>query len=101
MKPKARSNADDAPPFQTMKTKTKPKSQNQRLLSYLKRHRKGITTMEAFQHLGICRLSERIREIEGMAKACAGYPFYEQAHLINRTKERHGLSNVTRYKLAR
>ena len=36
---------------------TKNKSQTQRLLSYLKKNRKGITTMEAFSELGICRLA--------------------------------------------
>lgn len=80
---------------------TKNKSQTQRLLSYLKKNRKGITTMEAFSELGICRLSQRIREIEGMAKEINEYPFLVQAHRITRHKERHGNSNVVRYKLAR
>jgi hypothetical protein len=38
-------------------------SQLPRLLAYLKAHN-GITTLEASDHLRICRLSERIRELE-------------------------------------
>ena len=38
-------------------------SQNSRLLNYLKIH-DGITQLESFNGLGICRLSERIRELE-------------------------------------
>lgn len=71
------------------------KTQNQRLLAYLRKHRKGITQLEAFTELGICRLSERVREIEGTAcevpQCC-----------ITRTRETapNG-ATVTRYKLAR
>lgn len=39
-------------------------TQNQALLSYLKRHKKGISTLEAVVKLGILRLSERCRELE-------------------------------------
>jgi len=68
-----------------MKTKT----QNQRLLDYLRKHKKGITTMEAFSELGICRLSERIRELELQC-------------LFTRTRETTpGGATVTRYKLAK
>lgn len=85
-----------------MKTATPKKSQCQRLLAYLRKNRRGITTMEAFQHLGVCRLSERIREIEAMAKETKEYPFLEAAHRITRTRETapNG-STVTRYKLSR
>lgn len=38
-------------------------TQNAKLLSYLETH-DGITTFEATLRLGICRLSERIRELE-------------------------------------
>jgi hypothetical protein len=37
-------------------------SQNARLTSYLQRN--SVTQLEAFSALGICRLSERIRELE-------------------------------------
>ena len=38
-------------------------AQNARLLCYLQAG-KGVTQLEAFNSLGICRLSERIRELE-------------------------------------
>jgi hypothetical protein len=38
-------------------------TQNAKLLAYLESH-DGITTFEATLNLGICRLSERVREIE-------------------------------------
>ncbi len=68
----------------------KNKTQNQRLLAYLKKHRKGITQIEAFTALGICRLSERVRELE------------TEQYDITRTRETapNG-ATVTRYKLAR
>ena len=39
-------------------------SQNSRLLLYLEAHPDGLTQLEAFNALGICRLSERCRELE-------------------------------------
>ena len=38
-------------------------TQNGKLLNYLQTH-EGVTQLEAFNGLGICRLSERVREIE-------------------------------------
>jgi hypothetical protein len=84
-------------------TKTK-KTQCQRLLSYLRKNRKGITTMEAFQHLGICRLSERIREIEAEGHLQEGWTHdtWIPKHHITRTRElAPNGATVTRYKLAR
>lgn len=82
---------------------TKNKSQTQRLLAYLKKNRRGITTMEAFSELGICRLSERIRELDGAAVSWIekGKPWEPGCKVIKivKKKERHGLSNVVRYKL--
>jgi hypothetical protein len=81
-----------------MKTK---QTQCQRLLAYLKRHKKGITTMEAFQHLGICCLHKRIGELEHteIGTSYLNYPIYPE---ITRTRERTpGGATVTRYKLAR
>lgn len=40
-------------------------SQNAKLLSYLQTH-SSITTLEAMTHLGVCRLSERVRELEAL-----------------------------------
>ena len=39
-------------------------SQNGKLRAWLESHGNGITTLEASDNLRICRLSERIREIE-------------------------------------
>lgn len=39
-------------------------SQNGLLLQFLEEHRGGITQLQAFTELGICRLSERIRELQ-------------------------------------
>lgn len=40
----------------------KKRSQVERLISYLKRHRRGISTREAMVTLGICSLHSRIYE---------------------------------------
>ena len=85
-----------------MKTKT----QNQRLLAYLRKNRKGITTMEAFTELGICRLSERIRELEqtetGKVEATGPMKWKASTYEITRSRETtQGGATVTRYKLAR
>ena len=40
------------------------KTQCQRLLAYLRKNRKGITTMEAFEHLRITCVHKRIAELE-------------------------------------
>jgi hypothetical protein len=71
----------------------KNKTQNQRLLAYLKKHRKGITQIEAFTVLGICRLSERVRELSN---------YHPEYYAIHKTRETapNG-ATVTRYKLAR
>jgi len=87
----------------------KARTQNQRLLAYLKKNRKGITTLEAFTELGICRLSERIRELEGdtadfpeSVAAMLQQQGYQGFPTITRTREKTaGGATVTRYKLAR
>ena len=85
--------------------KTATKTQNQRLLAYLRKHRKGITTMEAFANLGICRLSERIREIQGVYPVEITHQVKDQNDPVIRiTKTRETTptgATVTRYKLAR
>ena len=40
-------------------------TQNARLLAYLEAH-DGLTQLESFNALGICRLSERVRELEAL-----------------------------------
>lgn len=48
-------------------------TQNQALVSYLKRNKSGITTYEAVTKLGICRLSERVRELQSEGKRIGKY----------------------------
>jgi len=38
-------------------------TQEQTVLRYLERHKKGLTTIEGFEKFGITRLSERIRRL--------------------------------------
>ena len=89
-----------------MKT-PKKQSQRQRLLAYLKKHRKGITTMEAFEHLRITCVHKRIADLEsiGTWEPDPYDPICEsfiQTHIITRTPERTASGSiVTRYKLAR
>ena len=58
-----------------------------RLLSYLETHN-GLSQLEAFNALGICRLSERIRELESL-----GYV------LEHRPEKTPGGARVIRYVL--
>ena len=86
-----------------MKTTAK-KTQCQRLLAYLKKNRKGITTMEAFEHLRITCVHKRIGELEEVGRwdYSSVVPQWIQAHFITRTPERTASGSiVTRYKLAR
>lgn len=76
-------------------------TQNARLLQYLKKNKRGISQLEAFNKLGICRLSERIRELQGWGKQL--YRSGEShciSHQSERVKTRYGYATVTRYKLA-
>ena len=86
----------------TAKTK---KTQCQRLLAYLRKNRKGITTMEAFRELGITCVHKRIGELEEVGEWQAGiygHGRFVQKHTILRTPERTATGSiVTRYKLAR
>jgi hypothetical protein len=62
-----------------------------RLLHYLETQG-GVTQMEAFTALGITRLSERVREMEGLG--------YVIAHQPEKVPTRDGRTvRVTRYKL--
>ena len=65
-------------------------TQNAQLLNWLESHNNGITTLEASDNLRICRLSERIREIERLG------------FLIEHEPERTaGGARVIRYRLQR
>lgn len=41
-------------------------SQNKTILKYLQKHKKGITSIEAFQKFDITRLSGRIHDLRAM-----------------------------------
>ena len=65
-------------------------TQLETLKSYFKR-RKTLTQMEAFNALGITRLSERVRELEA-----AGYIFARKPETV---ASRYGSARVVRYQL--
>jgi hypothetical protein len=86
-----------------MKT-AKKQSQRERLLAYLRKHRKGITTMEAFEHLRITCVHKRIAELESelVAEKRGDFTHFVRPHRIIRTREKTASGSiVTRYKLAR
>jgi hypothetical protein len=84
-----------------MTTTPKKKSQCQRLLAYLRKNRRGITTMEAFANLGICRLSERIRELEQSIHCTEKTQTLYQVIIDRKPERTESGSIVTRYKLVR
>jgi hypothetical protein len=82
-------------------TTTPKKSQCQRLLAYLKKNRKGITTMEAFRELGITCVHKRIAELEECIHRDERTQTLYQV-IIDRKPERTASGSiVTRYKLVR
>ena len=83
-----------------MKT-PKKQSQCQRLLSYLRKNRKGITTMEAFQHLGITCVHKRIAGIDGAPEWNNKTQDVDILSIIRTPERTASGSIVTRYKLAR
>lgn len=83
-----------------MKKATK-KTQCQQLLAYIKKNRKGITTMEAFEHLRITCLHKRIAELERTSDYNINSKSWSFP-TITRTRETTATgSTVTRYRLAR
>ena len=64
-------------------------TQNAKLLNYLETHDEGITQLEAMEQLRICRLSERIRELE------------KHGILIEHEPDRSNNARFIRYKLLR
>ena len=82
---------------------TTKKTQCQRLLAYLKKNRKGITTMDAFRELGITCVHKRVSELENGVWEMKPHGYRHLVyHGITRTPERTASgSTVTRYKLAR
>lgn len=69
----------------TLKNKN-TSSQNNRLLAYLKEHREGITTYQAFAILGIHRISARIKDLRDM-----GYPI---STIMHREVDREGVLKI-------
>ena len=61
------------------------RSQNDRLLEYLKRHREGITTYQAVKILGIYRISARIADLRDR-----GYKISTIMHRDEETGKRWG-----------
>ena len=49
-------------------------TQNGKLLAFLESHPNGITQLEAFNTLGICRLSERCRELQRLGYVLSHTP---------------------------
>lgn len=69
-------------------------TQNESLIKYLKTHKSGITTYEAVTRLGICRLSERVRELQSEGRRIGKY----RCSVPRRDGSR---ANLVRYYLAR
>lgn len=65
-------------------------NQNARLLNWLESH-DGVTQLDAFNALGICRLSERIRELERLG--------YIIEHRMIEVPSRNGSAHVMQYRL--
>jgi len=63
-------------------------SQCGKLLNYLEQNSNGLTQLESFNALGICRLSERVRELEALG--------FEIEHKPERTNTG---ARVVRYQL--
>lgn len=66
-------------------------TQKARLLGYLQSHPEGITTLVAFGTMGICRLSERVRELEALD--------YVIQHTPIEVLTRNGVAHVMSYRL--
>ena len=61
-----------------------------RLLNHLEQ-RGPLTQLDAFNDLGICRLSERVRELEARG--------YTIEHTLTEVPTRNGTAHVMRYRL--
>lgn len=67
-------------------------SQNDRILKYMKTHKKGITQLKALEKFGCLRLSGRIHDLRSM-----GYPIMTN---IIEVPNRYGeVSRVAEYRL--
>jgi len=70
-------------------------TQNSLLLQFLEQHPQGITQLDAFNTLGICRLSERIRELERLGVNISHVPAEvpvrdgRTAHVVRYTLDNH------------
>lgn len=67
-------------------------TQKSRLLHHLETHG-AITQLDAFNGLGICRLSERVRELESLG--------YVIEHTLVEAPSRNGTAHVMRYRLVK
>ncbi len=59
----------------------KQRKQVDRLVSYLKRHKRGITTLESAIELGICSLHRRITDAWEAGWIINGFPEGNNRHL--------------------
>jgi len=66
-----------------MKTSTK-QSQKHRLLAYLRKHRRGITSLEAADKLRITNLHKRIGELENEFQITMQPPWFRPLYPITR-----------------
>lgn len=83
-----------------MKTHKKP-TQAAVILRHLKKHRKGITSMDAFALYGITRLAARIAEIDGMPEWNDKTQDVDTLFVTRHREKTASGATVTRYKLAR
>lgn len=67
------------------------KSQREQILKHLKNHKKGITSMDAFNRYGITRLSGRIFELRKEGYQIITETIYDKnkfGHLVNYARYR-------------
>ena len=69
-------------------------TQNARLLNFLESHPEGITQLGSFGILGICRLSERVRELERL-----GYIIDHEWITVTGSKGKVGITDFAQRQL--
>ena len=73
-----------------MSKKANLQSQNKKILHYLETHKRGITSVEAFEKLRITRLASRIHDLRQM-----GYPV--STFIVQTTNEDGRVVRYARY----
>jgi len=63
-------------------------SQNKRLLKYMETHKRGITAVDAYEKLGIARLSARIHDLRSVGYNISTY--WEEGENRYEEKVRYG-----------